>query len=265
MWALFIQTAEPAGSDSAAPHNFYLFRVFADKDSEGTAIFSNTARGMYELRAVRRVLFEPMTRSQEKRMIRNMTTETISKKLFTVDEFCRLSEEGILPPEGRFELIRGEIIEMPRPGPPHIGPVNRLTMLFARKLGDSVIISVQNSLFISNISLPSPDLVLLKPREDYYGKSLPAPDDVFLVVEVSHTSHWYDTKIKAPLYGDAVVPEYWIVNVPKHVLEVRREPADGHYRRVETFVPGQTIHLQRMPDVVFTVDEILGRLTTESL
>ena len=191
-------------------------------------------------------------------MIEAMPTETISKKLFTVDEYLRIWEAGILPEDGRFELIRGEILEMPQAKSPHIGPVNRLTMLMVSRLVKFVIVSVQNAIRIDNMSMPMPDLVLLKPRADYYSNSHALPEDVLLMIEVSHTTHWYDTKIKAPLYAEAGVAEYWIVNVPKKHLEVRTEPVDGEYRRIETFKHGQSIRLSKLPDIEFSVDEILG-------
>jgi Uma2 family endonuclease len=67
-----------------------------------------------------------------------MATETVLKKLFTVDEYHRMGDAGILPENKRFELIRGEIIEMPPPKPPHSVRVNRLTHLFTSRLGESI-------------------------------------------------------------------------------------------------------------------------------
>ena len=197
-------------------------------------------------------------------MIQNMETETVTKKLFTVDEFIRLGEVGILPEEGRFELIRGEIFEMPVAKSPHVGPVNRLNMLFAVRLANSVVVSVQNGVTIDDMSLPLPDVVLLNARADFYSESLPTPDDVLLIVEVSHTTHWYDTKIKVPLYAEAGIAEYWIVNVPRKILEVRTNPEEGKYRSLEVFRHGQSIRLQKRPDITFTIDEILGPPTVKS-
>ena len=62
-------------------------------------------------------------------MIQEMIAETVNRKLFTVDEFYRLSELGVLPDDQRFELVRGEIIEMPIPGSRHSGKVDRLTQI----------------------------------------------------------------------------------------------------------------------------------------
>ena len=186
-----------------------------------------------------------------------MSTETVSKKLFTVDEFYRMWDTGILPEDGRFELIRGEIIEMPKPKPPHSGTVNRLTQLFSVTLGKAVIVSVQNPLGIDRYSEPQPDLVLLKPRADFYAESHPMPEDVLLAVEISHTTVYYDSKIKAPLYAEAEIAEYWQLDVQKNVLVVRTNPVNGEYRDVNVFRRGQTISLQTLPSVSFSLDEIL--------
>lgn len=187
-----------------------------------------------------------------------MSTETISKKLFTVDEFHRMGEVGILPENGRFELIRGEVIEMPSPQPPHAGRVKRLITVFTSKLGMSVILGVQDPFLIDRYSEPLPDVVLLKPRDDFYQTAHPGPDDVLLLVEVSHTTVSYDKNVKAPLYAESGAPEYWQLDVKKDVLIVRTDPKDGEYQNVRIFRLGESINPQRLPTFIFSIDEILG-------
>jgi Uma2 family endonuclease len=187
-----------------------------------------------------------------------MPTETITRKRFTVDEYHRMWDVGIFPEDKRFELIRGAILEMPTTKPPHSGRVNRLTSLFTSRFGDSVIVSVQNPTSIDDYSEPVPDVSLLKPRADFYEQSHPLPSDVLLVIEVSHTTLRFDTKIKGLLYAEAEIPEYWILNIPQNVLEVRREAANGRYTHQEVLRHGQTVSPLRLPDMSFWVDEILG-------
>src|SRR6476660_7427974 len=187
-----------------------------------------------------------------------MPTETITRKRFTVEEYHRMSDIGIFPEDKRFELIRGEILEMPTARPPHSGRVNRLTHLFTSRLGESVIVSVRNPSSIDDYSEPVPDISLLKPRTDFYTESHPMPEDILLVIEISQATLRFDTRIKAPLYAEAGIPEYWILNIPQNVLEVRRELAKGRYARHEIRRHGQTVSLFSLPDVSFWVDEILG-------
>lgn len=168
-----------------------------------------------------------------------------------------MSDSGILPEDVRFELIRGAIIEMARPGSPHSGRVRRLDHLFHSRLADVVIVSVQAPVVLDRFSAPLPDLTLLKPQPDFYTKTDPTPQDALLVIEVSDTTIKYDTNIKAPLYAEAGIPEYWVLDVNKDLLVVRTDPAGSEYRHSEIMHRGQTIHLQKLPSVTFSIDEIL--------
>jgi Uma2 family endonuclease len=194
-------------------------------------------------------------------MIEAMSTETATKKLFTTDEFLRILDAGIFPPDTRFELIRGEIIQMPETRGPHTGRVNKLTRLFTSTLGETVIVSVQNEVAIPNLtpmSCPKPDVALLRPMPEFFGPFAPVPDEVLLLVEISHTTARYDRETKASLYAEAGIAEYWILNIPENILEVRTDPADGQYRRTKILRPGQTISPQQLPGITFSVDDILN-------
>jgi Uma2 family endonuclease len=93
---------------------------------------------------------------------------------------------------------------------------------------------------------------------ELFGPFEPEPSDVLLLVEISDASLRYDTKIKSRLYADAAIPEYWILNIPDDVLQVRTEPADGEYRRIENLIRGRSITAKMLPDIVFTIDELLA-------
>ena len=107
------------------------------------------------------------------------------------------------------------------------------------------------------MSRPRPDVALLKPLPELFGPFEPTPDDVLLLIEISDTTVRYDRKTKAPLYAEAGIPEYWILNIAESVLEVRTDPVDGQYRRTEIFKPGQTVSPRKLPGVTFAVDDIL--------
>jgi Uma2 family endonuclease len=187
-----------------------------------------------------------------------MSTETVSKKLFTLDEYHRMGEAGILPQTGRFELIRGEIIEIAMPGSAHSGRVNRLNRLFTSKLGDFVIVSVQNPVALGVFSEPLPDSTLLKPRPDFYTERHPGPEDILLAVEVSDTTLKYDSGTKAALYAEFGIPEYWVLDVIQDVLIVRMSPSDRQYLKTTVFRRGETLRPQKLQDTLFSADEILG-------
>lgn len=181
----------------------------------------------------------------------------LARRRFTVDEYHRMAEAGILREDDRVELLDGEIVEMTPIGPAHAGQVNRLTRIFTGRLGDRAVVSVQNPIVLGTHWEPEPDVVLLRPRADYYRSAHPRPDDVLLVVEVAETSLARDREVKLRAYAAAGVPELWIVDLAGSGLEVCRDPAGDEYRDVRRLKRGRVAPLA-MSDVELSVEELIG-------
>lgn len=180
------------------------------------------------------------------------------KRLFTRDEYYALAEAGILKPEDRVELIEGEIYRMAPIGNPHAGCVNRLVHRFsALTAADRAVLSPQNPVNLTDISEPQPDIVLLRPREDFYGEGHPRPEDVLLLVEVAESSIGFDRGTKFPLYARCGIAEAWLVDLTRNVLEVHRDPARDGYRKIQRLRSGDQIAPQAFPDFVIAVESIL--------
>ena len=186
-----------------------------------------------------------------------METE-VAKKLFTADEFVRMGEAGIFDPEARLELIEGEIIEMSALGNPHMGCVNRANALFSARLAGKVMVSPQNAVLLSRYTRPQPDIVLARPREDFYSTKTIAPEDTFLVIEVSDSTIRYDRNRKMPLYAKSGVPELWIENLQEGLILVYRDPGPETFATSLTFKRGESISIAAFPEIVFKVEELLG-------
>lgn len=186
------------------------------------------------------------------------TPYIMTRRRFNVDDFYRMAEAGILQYGSRVELIEGEIIEMAAMGDPHAGGTNRLNRVFTGRLGEQVVVSVQNPVRLSPLSEPQPDLMLLLPRADFYATSKPAPADVLLLIEISDTTLRYDRDVKVPLYAAAGIAEVWIVDLQSDRLRVFHGPDAGEYRHIELFARGATVSPQSFPELQLSVDEILG-------
>lgn len=135
-----------------------------------------------------------------------------------------MAETGILKPDARVELIEGEIVDMMPIGPFHAGAGSELNRLFGSLANERWIVWNQYPLRIDEFNEPQPDLMLLRPSASKYKKSHPTPEDVILLVEISHTTLRRDREIKLPLYAKAGIEEVWILNVPEKQIEVYREP-----------------------------------------
>ena len=139
------------------------------------------------------------------------------RRRFTVYEYHRMGEAGILHEDDRVELIEGELVEMTAIGTRHFACVNRLNRLLVGALGDEAIVSVQNPVRLNEYNEPQPDLAVIRPRD--YRLSLPGPGDVLLLVEVSDTTLAYDRSVKLPLYARAGIGVVWIVYLPGWTIE----------------------------------------------
>jgi Uma2 family endonuclease len=107
-------------------------------------------------------------------------------------------------------------------------------------------------------SEPQPDLALLTPRPDFYAQSHPTPQEVLLVVEVMESSAGYDREVKVPLYARFGIPETWLVDVERGLIEAYREPGQEGYGQVHTRRQGEHLAPQAFPQFSLTVDALLG-------
>ena len=159
----------------------------------------------------------------------NASENALERHRWTVAEYHRMAETGMLEPDARVELIDGEIIDMAPIGPMHAGIVDQLTDLMTRAVVGSAIVRVQNPVELSNRSEPEPDLTLLRPRADFYKRRQPTAADVLLAIEVSDSTLARDRNVKRPLYARHGVPEYWIVDVAGGRVLTFRGPTDDGY------------------------------------
>jgi Uma2 family endonuclease len=182
----------------------------------------------------------------------------IEKWVFTVDEYHRMSEAGILSEDDRVELVEGEIIKMSPIGKYHAACVKRLNSVLNRRAGEYVIISVQDPIRLDDYSEPEPDIALLKVRNDFYAQELPSAEDVLLIIEVADTSVEYDKTVKLPLYGKGGIPEAWLANIREDRVEVYTQLVSGIYQKVRIARRGESLSPEALPKLVLTVEEILG-------
>lgn len=164
---------------------------------------------------------------------------------------------GILSEDDRVELINGELLQMSPIGSEHSAMVGKIKDWLILQTYGKAIIRVQDPVIATNFAEPQPDIAVVTFRDDYYKKEHPKAADVLLIIEVADSSLVYDREIKLPVYAEAGIPEYWIVNLPARQIEAYREPTGKDYRIRELFqaedewdFPALSLH--------FTAREFLG-------
>ncbi len=182
---------------------------------------------------------------------------TTGRRSLTSAEYIQLIEQGVLTEGDRVELIEGEVVEKMTVGHRHVGRVSRLTHLFLGRLGDRVMVSAQSPVLLTDVSMPEPDLVVLRARDDFYETSYATPDDILLVIEVADSSLAFDRLRKARLYAAAAVAEYWLINLRDDVLEVYRQPTPQGYASATILRRGDRVALAVFPELDLAVENLV--------
>jgi Uma2 family endonuclease len=166
---------------------------------------------------------------------------------FSVAEFERLCEAGVLDSSKRFELLEGEIFEMTPMGDGHAA--------FVMNLNEQIILQLNKKaklcpaipmVILSEESQPEPDFMLV-PLELYENRK-PYPHEVVLVIEISDSTLQRDQVKKQRIYARNKIKDYWIINVQESQLEVYRNPIGEKYHSLQILNLGQTIAPLEFPD-----------------
>jgi Uma2 family endonuclease len=185
-----------------------------------------------------------------------MATE-ISRRLFTVHDYHRMVDAGILSEDDRVELIHGEVLRMSPIGPRHSAAVLRATQELVKLVGGKAIVGVQGSVRLDEYDEPQPDIYLLRPKKDFYASGHAGPSDIFFIVEVADSSLAYDKGIKMRLYAETGVPEYWVADIQNEGVIAYSEARENTYSVIRQFQRGDTITPNLLPDCPIRVDVLL--------
>ncbi len=184
-----------------------------------------------------------------------MSSAAPERHRFTVEDYYRMADAGLLGHDERVELIEGEVIDMAAIGSRHAACVNRLNELFMTRLAGRAVVGVQNPVRLTDLSEPQPDVAVLRQRPDFYAGAHPGPADILLVVEVADTTLAWDRNVKVPLYGRAGIPEVWVVDLDGEVLDVFTSPREQEYDDVRQARRGESLQIA---GITVDIDEMLG-------
>ncbi|AFY99714.1 Uma2 family endonuclease [Calothrix sp. PCC 6303] len=158
------------------------------------------------------------------------TEKNLNLRLWTVAEYHRMAEAGILEDGERVELLEGKIIWMSAKGTAHSSAVRRTYKLLEKCLGDFASISSQDPITLNDKSEPEPDISVVKIDPLDYADHHPTPSEVYLIIEVADSSLKFDCETKGKAYSEAGISDYWVLDVVKRQLYVFREPTSQGYQ-----------------------------------
>lgn len=141
---------------------------------------------------------------------------------FTVEEYHRLMDAGILKDGDPYELLDGWITLKMTHNPAHDVCVDLLSEFFSQQLPKGWRPRIQSSICLS-ASEPEPDVAIVRGSARDYLQTHPTPDTIALVIEVADSSLDRD-RLKAQLYSNDLVARYWLINLAERVIEDYTQP-----------------------------------------
>lgn len=156
-----------------------------------------------------------------------------SVRSFTVAEYHRLIDAGILKAGDPYELLDGWIVPKIPKNPPHEVCIELMQTLFFRLLPAGWRLRVQSAITLST-SEPEPDGAVCRgsPRDNLAHH--PGPSEIALVIEVADSTLSRDHR-KAKIYARDKIARYWLINLVDGVIEDHSSPVgSGDAARYKT-------------------------------
>jgi Uma2 family endonuclease len=175
------------------------------------------------------------------------------RRLFTVDEVLAMQQAGVFEDDESFELIEGELILMQSKLNRHELYKNHLVRALYRLLPADAEPWVESTLYLRPLNAPDPDIMVF-PK----GRSIEelSPEEVFLVVEVADTTLRTDLGVKAALYAQFKVREYWVIDVQERRLVVHRDPEGEIWRDIRVAGPDEAIAPLAFPEAAIRLVDL---------
>ncbi len=150
------------------------------------------------------------------------------------------------------ELLRGRLVTVVPQGTRHGHLVAWLGRELTLALGRGYMVRQQLPFAATDDSEPEPDIAVTRDEPDRRSH----PSTALLVIEVADSSLDRDREDKAPIYAQADVPEYWIVDVKTATVEVRTHPTPGGYLRVARFARGDVLRPTQLAGIEIAIADL---------
>ena len=165
---------------------------------------------------------------------------------FSVPEYHKLIEIGVLTEDDNLELIEGYLVLKMARNPPHDGTIQSVSDTVHPVLPTGWCLRVQLAVTLSE-SEPEPDIAIVRGTKRSYFTRHPSASDVGLLIEVADSTLPGDRADKGRIYARANVPIYWIVNLVDQQIEVYENPtgpsASARYDKQTIYHPNDSIPL----------------------
>lgn len=176
---------------------------------------------------------------------------------FTVSEFHRMADAGVIGENERVELLDGQIVEMAPVGVPHWNRHATIVRYLNDMLRGQAIVVGQGSFPLSARSEPEPDVAVLAPRSYELDGRPPQSHEIFALVELAESSLATDLGPKLKLYASHNIRDYFVVDLDSDRLLHHTHPHEPGYATLATLTGVDTFVLMAIPDIVLSAAPFL--------
>ncbi len=179
---------------------------------------------------------------------------TINTYKWSVSDWHQLVDLGVLDGK-RVELLDGEIIEMSPEGIPHSFTTRNVGDYLRDLFKGIAYVSESHPITLDN-SEPEPDIAVVGLPESIYAQHHPYPEDIYLLIEVSQTTVQFDLNVKAKIYAQNNIFEYWIIDLINKQLIVHTKPKCDRYEKIVEYQSG-TISPKAFENIVVNLSRLI--------
>jgi hypothetical protein len=161
---------------------------------------------------------------------------------FSVAEYHKMIQTGILTPDSGVELLEGWIVNKMSQNSPHRNTVSRVVRRVSKVLPDNWHMDVQGPITLSD-SEPEPDITLARGADDVYDKRHAGPADIGVLMEVGDSTVLNDRRYKGTLYARENIAAFWLINLVDRKVEVYTDPQAGQYHNKTEYLEIESVPL----------------------
>lgn len=202
-------------------------------------------------------VIEHQSKTKEIKVEKKLIDLLTNTRLFSVEEYHKMIETGIINEDDRVELLDGRIIEMSPKSAAHAAVNEDVADIFKNRLKKKAVVRSQNPIILDDRSEPEPDIVIATPPKHKYYSQHPTPSDILLVMEISDATLSRDRQTKGAAYAECGIIQYLLLNLKKREIEDYREPSKDGYRSKQTYTAKQSFSLVAFPNVLIKVRDLL--------
>ncbi len=177
--------------------------------------------------------------------------------LWSVEDYHRMIENGLLTHDDRVELLEGIVSNMSPKGVSHVIISRWIAERFREYLGEGAYLLTQDLITLTEQgSEPEPDITIARGSMFNYTEHHPYPEDILLVIEVADSSLEVDKKIKMPIYAKARIQDYWAVDIKAKEITIYRQPVEDSYQAVQAVTGRDRLSPLAFPEITFQIQDL---------